>query len=110
MESWWCTLSALVAFSLILQLDALYIYPVGKKHLYNQLYKYLLIYDQLTKNLLICFCFFLPEDKAGVCPYENWNPLWEACPDKCHNDYDCPHHEKCCRKGCGRVCVDTNHG
>ncbi|XP_028309681.1 papilin-like isoform X2 [Gouania willdenowi] len=50
-----------------------------------------------------------PEDKAGVCPNEDWNPLWEACPDKCHNDYDCPHHEKCCRKGCGRVCVDTNH-
>uniref|UniRef100_A0A8C5DAC5 WAP domain-containing protein n=1 Tax=Gouania willdenowi TaxID=441366 RepID=A0A8C5DAC5_GOUWI len=51
-------------------------------------------------------------DKPGQCPAAllQWGPEYCNVVDKCHNDYDCPGDEKCCKCRCGLQCVDVNNG
>uniref|UniRef100_A0A8C5DDL9 WAP domain-containing protein n=1 Tax=Gouania willdenowi TaxID=441366 RepID=A0A8C5DDL9_GOUWI len=50
-------------------------------------------------------------DKPGQCPAAllQWGPEYCNVVDKCHNDYDCPGDEKCCKCRCGLQCVDVNN-
>ncbi|XP_028309473.1 uncharacterized protein LOC114467413 isoform X3 [Gouania willdenowi] len=125
MESWWCTLSALVAFSLILQLDALHVYPVEVKPgecPKNVLEPYLKPCADKCSNDYDCaynekcclqgcgrMCVAInpinPGVKPGDCPKSVLSQYYKPCADQCSNDYDCAFNEKCCSQGCGRTCV-----
>ncbi|XP_028309692.1 papilin-like isoform X12 [Gouania willdenowi] len=124
MESWWCTLSALVAFSLFLQLDARNIYPVeGVKpgECPNSVTPYVKPCADKCSNDYDCAfnekCCYqgcgrtcvaitpINPNKPGECPKYVLSPYFKPCADKCSNDYDCAYNEKCCYQGCGRTCV-----
>uniref|UniRef100_A0A670IFA2 WAP domain-containing protein n=1 Tax=Podarcis muralis TaxID=64176 RepID=A0A670IFA2_PODMU len=42
----------------------------------------------------------------GVCPKIDALRRFPSCPNKCEDDRECDHTQKCCFTGCGRECVD----
>ncbi|KAJ8724115.1 hypothetical protein PYW07_008095 [Mythimna separata] len=43
--------------------------------------------------------------KAGACPADAIRPYNDTCPQECADDADCRGVGKCCRRGCGLLCL-----
>ncbi|KAJ8724119.1 hypothetical protein PYW07_008099 [Mythimna separata] len=43
--------------------------------------------------------------KAGACPADVIRPYNDTCPQECADDADCRGVGKCCRRGCGLLCL-----
>uniref|UniRef100_A0A8C5DAP4 WAP domain-containing protein n=1 Tax=Gouania willdenowi TaxID=441366 RepID=A0A8C5DAP4_GOUWI len=111
MESWWCTLSALVLTKYLLIYFVLPEVKPGECPK-NVLEPYLKPCADKCSNDYDCAynekCCLQGCGRMCVAinPINPGKPCYyKPCADQCSNDYDCAFNEKCCSQGCGRTCV-----